>query len=280
MFCKKGKSPDLPGSYRPISLLNCDSKIYSKILSNRLSKIINPLASVNQHGFILGLGTVTHVNKVVTLFDIAQVEKRKLGLIILDAEKAFDRVEWAYLWELMQRMGFGKGFLTAIQVLYSTPVSKIAAMGMQSEPVTITRGAQQGCPCSPLLFALYINPLIEMFGNNHLIKPFIVQDIPHSIFAYADDIAITTIDPMTALKEIEWLSIEFGQLSGYKLNVTNTQILCTDKIVINDVRSVTKVTYLGIKIRTSMSDLVAVNWTATLNNINESLDRWGGYILH
>lgn len=94
---KKGKSELNPSSYRPISILNSDSKIFSKIMAVRLAEVITPLVSLRQHGFIPGRDTADHVKRVIALLDWAQTTSSPLGVILLDAEKAFDRVTWGYL---------------------------------------------------------------------------------------------------------------------------------------------------------------------------------------
>ncbi|KAJ1170362.1 hypothetical protein NDU88_002239 [Pleurodeles waltl] len=91
IFLKKEKNPLLPGSYRPISLINADAKWYAKILAVRLSRVISGLVSPWQHGFIPGQGTAEHVRRVITMLDASQVMAAPMSLILLEAEKAFDR---------------------------------------------------------------------------------------------------------------------------------------------------------------------------------------------
>lgn len=46
-------------------------------------------------------------------------------MIHLDAEKAFDRVTWKYLWGILERRGFGLKIMRAIQAMYSEPQAQI-----------------------------------------------------------------------------------------------------------------------------------------------------------
>lgn len=151
VFKKKDKPELYPSSYRPISLICADSKIYSKIIAVRLSKIITPLVSMRQHGFIPGRDTTDHIRRAIALFDWAQVYQQPLAMILLDAEKAFDRVSWDFLWRLLKTKGLSQ---TSIQSLYISPVACVRIGGQESQLFPISRGTRQGCPCSPLLFSI------------------------------------------------------------------------------------------------------------------------------
>lgn len=93
VFLKKGKCPEECGSYRPISLLNVDTKIVAKILATRLESILPKIIDPDQTGFVKGRSSAHNIRR---LFNIIQYSNQyaNSGLVIsLDAEKAFDRVE-------------------------------------------------------------------------------------------------------------------------------------------------------------------------------------------
>lgn len=78
-------------------------------------------------------------------------------LLSLDLQKAFDSVYWSCLTPILHRWGFGQTFMNVIGALYSNPVAKISLQGFYSD--SYIKGTRQGCPLSPLIFAIIIETL-------------------------------------------------------------------------------------------------------------------------
>lgn len=211
IFPKKDKPADNTSSYRPISLINSDSKLYSKILANRLRGVIVHLVSPWQHRFIPGKDTTNHTRRAISLFDVMAGTGGQMAMILLDAEKAFDRVSWAFLWGILKLNHFGPSFIRAIKALYCQPTARLQLMGRESDTITVSRGTRQGCPCSPILFALYINPLIIKFLQSNHILPISIDGHETKVMAYADDITIVQLI-------LPWLSLKLRGLPSAMVN--------------------------------------------------------------
>ena len=80
-------------------------------------------------------------------------------VVSLDAEKAFDRVEWEFFFEMMDRFGLGTGFISWVKLLYSSPVASVQTNNVLSPSFYFTArpGRSQGCPLSPLQFAIALS---------------------------------------------------------------------------------------------------------------------------
>lgn len=112
-------------------------------------------------------------------------------IISLEAEKAFDRVKWHFLFHMLKKFGFGPNFITWIRVLYSSPLAAVHTDINLSPFFELQRGMRQGCPLSPLLFALAIEPLAIAIRQCVHIKGIHRGDLAHKISLYADDMFVS-----------------------------------------------------------------------------------------
>ena len=131
----------------------------------------------------------------------------------LDAEKAFDKVNWSFLFAVLHKFGFGESFIHWVSALYSSPKATVTTNGFTSQSFTLQRGTRQGCPLSPLLFAIFIEPLAAAIRQNTCIKGIHSSVSEHKINLYADDILLYLQEPKTSLKAVFNLIKNFAQLS-------------------------------------------------------------------
>lgn len=129
---------------------NPDCKILSKLLAWRL-----------ETGFIKGRYSHSNIRRLLNVIQFSQNAKKEVLAVSLDVEKAFDQVEWEYLFGVLGRFSLGSNFVDWIKVLYSFPAVRIMVNGSVSDVFPLSRGTCQGCALSPLLFALALEPLAE-----------------------------------------------------------------------------------------------------------------------
>lgn len=79
----------------------------------------------DQTGFIKGRQTHDSIRRTLHVIDQAKKQQLSLALISLDAEKAFDRVSWPFLYKVLERLGFNNKFTWCIQSLYDSPRARV-----------------------------------------------------------------------------------------------------------------------------------------------------------
>ena len=80
-------------------------------------------------------------------------------LLLVDFPKAFDLVDWAYLFALLGKINFGPRFIAYTKLLYMQLMAQVRVGSTTSEPFPELRGTHQGCALFLFLFALSVEPL-------------------------------------------------------------------------------------------------------------------------
>ncbi|KAJ1136101.1 hypothetical protein NDU88_002519 [Pleurodeles waltl] len=211
---KPGRDPTDVRSYRPLSLLNLDCKILGKILANRLAPYMHILVHEDQNGFIPKRSTFLNIRRLLSVMGDSLPTALEEAVISLDIEKAFDTLEWDFLFATMQLLGLGPKFINWVRILYTAPQARVKTGGVVSDAFSICRGTRQGCPLSPLLFALAMEPLAARVRAKKEEWGVSRNGTLHSISLYADDALIYVRRAEDALAPVMSLLSEFGRLSG------------------------------------------------------------------
>ncbi len=136
---KKGKDPQQCGSYRPVSLINVDAKILAKILALRLEVCLPTLIHPDQVGFVKGRSSADNLRRLLHLVWQTRNSMEPVVAFSLDAEKAFDRVEWEYLFAILERFGMGDVYIKWVKLLYRSPKAAVFTNGNISNSFTLAR---------------------------------------------------------------------------------------------------------------------------------------------
>lgn len=117
--------------------------------------LLNKVINADQTGFIPGRHGINNIRRTLNIMSIAQTKSHPSLLLSLDAEEAFDRVDWVFLQHVLNEMGFDKVFIDWFETLYTCPTSRVHVNGYISDSFQLKRGTRQGCPWSPLFNSLY-----------------------------------------------------------------------------------------------------------------------------
>jgi hypothetical protein len=116
-------------------------------------------------------------------------------LFKVDLTRAFDSVAWQFLMEILDHMGFTRGWIDWIAALLSLASTCVLLNGSPSDAMCHARGLRQGDPLSPMLFLLVmevLNAMIRKADEWNLLEKLGVRAIPYRTSMYADDLILFT----------------------------------------------------------------------------------------
>ncbi len=241
-----------------------------------MEKVIHSLIKEDQTGFIKGRNASDNMRRLLHILDFADSHPTPCAVFSLDAEKAFDRLEWNYMWAVLQCFGFGEHFVSMIKTLYHSPAASVITGNIISPSFPLQRGTRQGCPLSPLLFCLSLEPLAQAIRKSEVsIK---IHDHNHSISLYADDIILYLdhfdVSVSSVIKEFD----NFSSLSGFKINWGKSALMPINNVKVNfSIPSFIPVKesfiYLGITIYKNIHKFARDNFNSILVKVKNDIQR-------
>ena len=222
---KKDSDKTLVKNYRPISLLNTDYKILAKILTTKLKPFMSKLIHSDQQCSVPGRNISNHTHLIRDIIEFTHNKQIKSALLSLDQEKAFDKVSHRYLFDILDSCNLGPYFCKWIKLLYQNPESYLLINHTLTNSFSLTSSVRQGCPLSPFLYILTLEPALEQIRQNPQITGIrLPGSTEKKLAAYADD---TEFFPSnnSSIRNILQTFTEYGQVSGARINVGKSQIM-------------------------------------------------------
>lgn len=152
-------------NYRPISLLNTLYKIVAKVYANRMKPLLHNWILPSQTGFVPNRCILDNIFLAFEAISWTRENKQELSMLLLDFEKAYDRVNWTFLREVMAKMGFHEQWIRQVLSLNTNATASVIVNGEISQTFSLQRSVRQGCPLAPYLFLLMVDVLGQMLQH-------------------------------------------------------------------------------------------------------------------
>ncbi|XP_071912409.1 uncharacterized protein [Coffea arabica] len=220
----KVSSPQEFSQFRPISLCNFLNKMISKILANRLAKVLPNIISPQQSGFVQGRQIFDNVLLAQELIAGIRKASREGNVVLkIDMAKAYDRVSWPFLIQVLRRFGFCEVWIEIIWRLISNVWFSVVVNGAPQGFFKSSRGIRQEDPLSLGLFVLRAEVLSRHLNSLSGRQGFIPFRVPMGCpiithLAYANDIIIFSSGMKKSLQLVMQVLENYTSISGQKVN--------------------------------------------------------------
>lgn len=216
------------GDFRPISLCNVVYKTITKIMANRIKKVIGDIVGPEQGAFVPG----RHISDNISLaHELVKNYNRKWlpssACIKVDIRKAFDSVSWDFIKDSLLYFGFPLSFVNWILSCISSSTFSVLINGEPHGFFEGEKGLRQGDPLSPYLFVLCMEILSRLLrklpdGNFEFHPRCKRISLTHLIFA--DDLLLFTRGNFKSVAAVHSALATFANWSGLHANSQKTGI--------------------------------------------------------
>jgi len=187
-----------PGCFRPLAIANTDNRILGSAVRLHIEPTVAPCISPEQRGFVRGRSMLANVLDVEEAMLEAGLVHDDPAAIFLDFEAAFPSLNQKFIQRVLAARGWPPWMLRFVEVLYTNNLCVLSLGGNTGPGFQATAGVRQGCPLSPLLFAIVSDVLLRRVRR---LAPAVL------IRAYADDIALV----LRSLRDARMLEVIFGE---------------------------------------------------------------------
>uniref|UniRef100_A0A8R1I5B7 Reverse transcriptase domain-containing protein n=1 Tax=Caenorhabditis japonica TaxID=281687 RepID=A0A8R1I5B7_CAEJA len=156
----KTTKPKKVKDYRPVALSSIVSKLFTKILTRRITAKSEDYLEESQAGFRRGRGCADNIQVVAQMWEKCTEFKIPLVAVFLDFTCAFDNVNWTKISQVLNNLQIGRNVIRALNNSNSSAIGELNVLNKKMR-FKIKRGVRKGDSSSPLLFALALQAILD-----------------------------------------------------------------------------------------------------------------------
>ena len=213
----KPNTPPTPGGFRPITLLSVEYKLYTIIINETILKwaFENNIVPPSQNGALADRGCDTCLWNLISTINECNKQNHPLHVYFIDYSKAFDSVEHWVLEKIFKKLNLGSLSDVLMTLLKRSSTQLKVNNQILPTPISITKGTKQGDGISPLLFILFMAPLLWKLEKD--MTGVVCNGMRMKTAAIMDDVAIATDNLVEAAYVIETLK-KYSKATGIQMN--------------------------------------------------------------
>ena len=200
---------------RPLSIVNTDNRLLASAFRLVVEAPFARWVSFPQRGFIRGRSMIENILDIDASAVHASLLYERACLVLFDFKAAFPSISHAYMWKVLERIRLPAHLLRAFQGFYQGNMQWVKLRGVLAEGFNASTGVRQGCPLSPIIFAVVVDILLRKLLYTHA---------SITLRAFADDIGIV-FQRFGDTRAVFADFVAFGRFSGLILNLPKTVLV-------------------------------------------------------
>ena len=264
----------------------------AKVLANQLTEVIGELIGPFQYAFIMGRQLPDSVVMAGEILAAWKVQGTKGFMWKVDFVKAYDSLDWRFLWAVLRKRGFPEEWIRWMKRCVTSQSFSVLVNGQPTGGwIRPQRGIRQGCPLAPMLFihaadVLYISVALACAWGS--LKGFQTYSQPLGIplLQYVDDTLFFMEGSVEEAKNLLALLDVFADCSGLRLNREKSEFtgfgLSQDEEsqcsrALGTPMGTLPIRYLGLPLSTGQ--LRAADWQIVVGKVEQRLGGWKAKVL-